>query len=62
MKYNNKNGRPPLTEGDTPAHVNLTVPSKEYDRAHAMARRQGVSVPEVFRRALRALPDDESDD
>lgn len=55
-------GRPPLTIGDTPAHVNLTVPSREYDRAHAIARREGVSIPEVFRRGLRKLAADADGD
>lgn len=58
-----KRGRPPLTEGDTPAHVNLTVPSRDYDRAHEIAKREGMSVPEVFRRSLaRFVADYNSDD
>lgn len=55
-------GRPALTVGDTPAHVNLTVPSRDYDRVYAIARRQGISVPAVLRRGLaRELADDEPD-
>lgn len=62
MKHN-KGGRPALTEGDTPAHVNLTVPSKDYDKAHSIAKRDGVSVPEVVRRGLvRYLSDADQDD
>lgn len=52
-------GRPPLVQGDIPARVHLTVPSKDYDRAHLIAKRDDVSVPEVIRRGLsRALADD----
>lgn len=52
-------GRPPLTEGDTPARVHLTVPSSDYDRADQLAQREGVSVPELLRRGLkRVLADD----
>jgi hypothetical protein len=63
MKESRRPGRPALTEGDTPAHVNLTMPSKDYDRAHKIARRDGVSVPEVLRRGLaRVLSEDDAGD
>lgn len=52
-------GRPPLTSGDTPARVHLTVPSPDYDRAYQRAQRDGVSVPELLRRGLARLLDDE---
>jgi hypothetical protein len=52
-------GRPPIGEDGTPARVNLTVPAAEYDKAASIARRDGVSVPEVIRRGLhRYLSDD----
>ena len=50
-------GRPPI--GDESERVNLTVPAAEYDKAASIARRDGVSVPEVIRRGLhRYLSDD----
>lgn len=56
-------GRPPLTEGDTPARVHVTISSTDYDRAHSIATREGVSVPELVRRGLtRVLDDDLEDD
>lgn len=61
MKHN-KGGRPPLTAGDTPAKVNLTVPSQMYDRAHEVATRDRVSVPTVLRRAITRGLDRQEDD
>lgn len=55
-----KRGRPPLVEGDTPAIVHLTVPSKTYDKAHSIATREGVSVPELIRRGLARVIADEA--
>jgi hypothetical protein len=52
MKHNGKGGRPALNAGDTPAKVNLTLPSKDYDQAHTIATRDRVSVPTVLRRAI----------
>ena len=54
-------GRPPLVPGDTPAKVQVYVPSREYDRAQRLAERTGTSVPEVLRRGLAKVLD-ESDD
>lgn len=54
-------GRPALTDGDEPAHVNLTVPSQVYDKAASVARREGVSVPEVIRRGLTRYLDGDPD-
>ena len=51
-------GRPPHT-GDPPARVHVTVPSTDYDRAYQLAQRDGISVPQVFRRGLRRALDDD---
>ena len=59
MNEPRRRGRPPLTRGDIPAHVNLTVPSRDYDRADAIAKRDGISVPEVLRRGLARVLSDE---
>jgi hypothetical protein len=41
----------------------VTVPPQTYDRVHKIAKREGVSVPEVVRRAVqRALNDDTDED
>lgn len=50
-----------MTDGDEPAHVNLTVPSQVYDKAASVARREGVSVPEVIRRGLTRYLDGDPD-
>jgi hypothetical protein len=52
-------GRPPLAPGENPARVQVTLPPREYDRADAIARRHGISIPEVLRRGLRVVRDDE---
>jgi predicted HicB family RNase H-like nuclease len=50
-------------------HVNVRVPDALYDRVHARARAQRVSVPSIFRAALqrallqrRAAADADDDD
>lgn len=58
----NKGGRPPLTEGDTPAKVNLTLPSRDYDRAHTIATKDRVTVPTVLRRAITKYLRDDDDE
>jgi hypothetical protein len=51
-------GRPPIDDAGV-ERVNLTVAASEYDKAASIARRDGVSVPEVIRRGLhRYLSDD----
>jgi hypothetical protein len=46
-------GRPPIGDGDVPsARVNVVMSGRQYDHAYAAARREGISVPEVIRRAL----------
>lgn len=58
-----RRGRPPLVAGDIPARVHVTVPSKDYDKADQIAKREGISVPAIVRTAVRRyLEDDESDD
>jgi hypothetical protein len=52
MRDPKPNGRPPLVPGDTPARVQVTLPSRVYDKADAIAKRDGVSIPEVLRRGL----------
>jgi hypothetical protein len=48
-----KRGRPRLASDDESVPVHLTLPSREYDLAYALARRDRISVPEVLRRAFR---------
>lgn len=62
MSESKRPGRPPLTDGDVPARVHVTVPSKDYDRAQQVAQRHGCSVPEVVRRGLARVLSDEADD
>ncbi len=46
-------GRPPLSvhEANVPVCVRVTV--QQYDRVYTLARQQGVTIPEVVRRALQ---------
>jgi hypothetical protein len=57
-----RTGRPPLTAGDTPATVNLTLPSADYDRAFGIAQRERSSVLTVLRRVIRRGLREELDD
>lgn len=51
-------GRPPLTPGDVPARVHVSIPSHTYDRAVTRANQEGVSVSALLRRGLvRVLTD-----
>lgn len=62
MSESKRPGRPPLNEGDIPARLHVTVPSKDYDRAQQIAQRQNISVPEVVRRGLARVLSDEPED
>jgi hypothetical protein len=42
--------------------VHVTVPSTDYDRAYQVALRDGISVPQVFRRGLRRELGDDDDE
>ena len=56
-------GRPPLTDGEIPARVHVSLPQKTYDRVHSISRREGISTPEVIRRSLaRTLEQTDEDD
>lgn len=63
-----KRGRPRLVEDDTTTAVNVRVPTKDYDRACSIARREtqaagrSVSVADVVRRGLKRVVDDEDED
>ena len=58
-----RRGRPPLTPGEQPARVHLSVPAADYDRAYQLAQREGISVPQLLRRGLsRELADDDRDE
>ena len=59
-----KRGRPPLTPEAIPARVQVRVAPADYDRAYAVAQRDGISVAQVLRQGLRREldatdPDDE---
>lgn len=45
-------GRPPLPAREIPARVHVSLAPRAYDQAYKMARREGISVPEVLRRGL----------
>ncbi len=46
-------GRPPLEDEAFEATINVRLSAELYDRAYEAARREGVSVPEIVRQALR---------
>ena len=54
-------GRPSLREGEPSVVVTVCVPVSDYDRVCRLASRDRCSVPKIFRRALRLLPDDARD-
>ena len=55
-------GQPSIDQDGTPARVHVTVAAKDYDRAYAIAQREGVKVPEVLRRGLARVLADEADE
>lgn len=54
-------GHPSLIDGETSTPVNVRLPATVYDRAYAKAREERVSVPDVIRRGLQKLLDDDDD-
>jgi hypothetical protein len=49
-----RRGRPPKPDEDRlSSTVQVGMTAKEYDEIYQEARRQGISVPEYFRRQLR---------
>ena len=59
MRDAKRPGRPPLVEGDTTTPVTIRVPSKEYDRACERATRDRVNVPDIIRRGLSRVLDED---
>lgn len=57
-----KRGRPALVDGDTSTPVNLRIPSRDYDRACQIAKRQETSVSAVLRRGISRLVSAEDED
>lgn len=55
-------GRPRLVDNDTTTAVNVRVPTRDYDRACSLARRDGTSVAHVVRQGLRRRLDDSDED
>jgi len=55
-------GRQPLCGlGEQPAKVNLSLAPADYDRVHDVARREAISVPEVIRRSIRRVLEDDGE-
>lgn len=54
-----RRGRPPLSRTERSAAINVKLPESDYDVAYKMASEQRVSVPEIMRRALKRLVQDE---
>jgi hypothetical protein len=55
-------GRKPIDPDNLPARVHVTLSAKDYNRAELIAKREGVSVPELARRGLARVIDDEDPD
>ena len=52
-------GRPRIDPVDPAVNVHVMVQAKTYDRIYRLARAEQITIPEVFRRALRQhLPPD----
>lgn len=68
MSEPRRRGRPTLVEGDSSTPVNVRIPSRDYDRACRIARRQSiqqqrdVSVSEVIRQGVRRAVESDADD
>ena len=46
---------------DTTTAVNVRVPTRDYDRACTIARRDGTSLSQLVRRGLKHVVDDDED-
>ena len=57
MKQTRRMGRPPLSANRCKVH--LTLPCDLYDRAYASSRKNRVSIPEIIRRAMTRMLEDE---
>jgi hypothetical protein len=56
-------GHPPrVDDGEPSTPVNVRLSSSEYDYVYAKAQRDRVSVPDVVRRGLAKLLEDDDDD
>lgn len=55
-------GRPPLSDSPKPPRVHVTMRPEDFDRAESIAKRQNTSVPELMRRGLSRVFEDEADD
>ena len=47
-----RRGRPPLDPADPSVKVTISLPTTQFDKYCATARRQDLSLPEVIRRAM----------
>ena len=54
-------GRPPLTDGEVTTPVTVRYSAAQLERADAKAKRDRVSRPELMRRAIAKLLDDDAD-
>ena len=55
-------GRPNLVDGERTAAVNVRLPVSQFDKACGRATRERVTLPELLRRGLaRVLDDDDAD-
>jgi hypothetical protein len=55
----NRRGRPPLSRTERSEVVAFRLPESDYDAACKMASAQRVSMPEIMRRAIKRLIEDE---
>jgi LDH2 family malate/lactate/ureidoglycolate dehydrogenase len=56
-------GRPPIDGEQASVGVQVRLPTRTFDRLYERAQREGVTMPEVLRRALdRELRQDERDE
>ena len=52
-------GRPPIDPADPSVGVHVRLPSQQYDATYQRAAAAGVSVPEMIRRDLQRVDDDQ---
>lgn len=53
-------GRPPLEHGEPSTALTVRLPNRVYDQACRKATHERVSLPEIVRRALTNLLEDDS--
>ena len=54
-----RRGHPRLDPDDESVDIHLKLPSRQYDRLYLKAKEERMTIPEVIRRALREITNEQ---